>query len=178
MQLVLLALSPNALAKQISTKQKCEITECRKKTKIKLKAGNGSQLKSVIPKTPIYFNRWLNIVPGEKVHLQVDIDRNHVIKKIRYVKKPRYRNRTVTFELKQIPGVNTGEAMLLTVSNPFKKALKYRLYEYSVNSEDYAPRETCAVASKSLGYERWSHFVIQLLITDLRFVNQPTNSDC
>jgi len=117
---------------------------------------------------------WLSILPGETIHLELDADGNSLTPR-RTVTDPRTPERTVTFRFSQDKKLG----MVLTVDNPFSKAVKYDLFMLLLDDLEQKPRPTssCPVLPHLQVYEQWPDVIFTLIAANFRFVEGAGGSE-
>jgi hypothetical protein len=84
-------------------------------------------------------------------------------------------DRTMTFDFQQSPELGDGTHMMLVVSNPFDRHIRYRLGMMTPNSEKIYATSNCPVGPKIKVIEHWPHPIFQLVFTDMKLVDKETD---
>jgi hypothetical protein len=78
---------------------------------------------------------------------------------------------TVKLSFEQDDKIGDGTHMMLQVSNPFPRTLKYRARMMTLDGR-VSPTSSCPIRARTQNYEHWPHPIFQLIISDLHFVEE------
>jgi len=152
--------------------------ECRRNARVVLRRKDGTTydqtfdwFQPILQGDPV----WLNILPGETIHLEMEPEGN-ALRPRRIVTELRAPERTVTFQFSQ----DAKLGMLLTVNNPFSRPLKYDLFMLLLEDREEKPRSTssCPVVPHLQVYESWPDVIFTLTVTNFRFVEEAAAHTC
>jgi hypothetical protein len=154
----------------------CAEMRCRPATQVKL-AG----VEKVVPidRTPFFRNGMGNVLPGEKLYLEAD-EKAGRLENIRFVPAVADPKRTMVFSFEQSKDKKLAGHMLLTVKNPFSKALKFSAGIRRLSDGNVVKTSSCPVGPGQQNFEDWPDPIPQLFVKDLRFLeaDAPDATSC
>lgn len=141
----------------------------REEFKLTLAVDNENFYSSLVKKSPYFIEeKILQIYPSEKLNVEVEIQFNkiHTMKVVRQNINP---ERTITIEFRQETKGNLHDGMILVVSNPFNKNLKYNAEMFLVGGEKWLPTSILSIPPGIPSYEMWRDNIVTLVLSDWRF---------
>lgn len=158
----------------------CRSVPCRPAKKIKLRVEEGQVLKTKAPRTPYVHEGAVQIIPGETLYIEAEIDGDRLIN-LRRVKRPQRPKVTLELRLQQPGKARADLGMMLTIGNPFKRALRYKASFLPAGADDPAsatpkPTSTCPIAPRMKSHESWPHPILRLYLSD--FILVDTEGPC
>lgn len=153
-------------------KQMCPANDCRKDITVRLKKEDGSLYErkfDVFP--PVIQGQFFTLLPGENINLEVQFENNRAVS-LRSVAKVTNSKKTLNAHFEQT-GDGANAQMLLTISNPFPKTLKYHLKMMTLD-EKLLPSSSCPIGPGMTNYESWSHPIFQLVIGGIQLVSEKS----
>jgi hypothetical protein len=154
----------------------CKQMLCREPREVRLKLQDGRAF-SMTPKlaTPIVSGETVTILAGETVYVEAQI-RESALTELRAVKSPSHPERTLSFNLRQEPSLADGTHMILTVTSPFKGALKYKLGMMLPDGGRLRPTSACPIGQGLSAFEHWPYPIFQVMATDFRLVDPESEA--
>lgn len=164
------------LADPEKLKELCQQILCRdpRPVRLTLEDGNAFETQLKLP-LPIVQNEWISILPGESLFVEGDVEGDRLIN-LRAVRENKVPEKTVQLRFWQ--EMTSGKpAMFLLLKQPFAKWLKYHAVMMLPNSEQMYKTSSCPISNVP-AYEMWPHPIFQLILFDLRFVEQGKDTKC
>lgn len=147
--------------------QACRDAACRGRTTIKLKLASGELLQRQFDWfNPVVQGTSISILPGEELFIEAE-ERDGFLVDLKQVERNENPAKTLVLKFWQDPGQVD---MVLAVSNPFGKHLKYRLNLMGADSDTLSPASSCPVLPGGSAYEYWPRPIIQLLLSEPRLI--------
>lgn len=149
----------------------CKTATCRKNThfKVKLKDSSYYEYKGAID-PPIIQENIVTLYPGEEVYIEADVSGNS-LKNMVVVPGIRSPQKTIVIKFWQEPSLRDGTEMMLKVSNPFSKSLRYELGMMSFDSSKLTYTSSCPVMPGLSVFEHWPFPIFQLAMADMRLID-------
>lgn len=107
----------------------------------------------------------LQIYPGEKLFIEVEITENKIIS-MKVVKENLNPEKTIEVELSQNVKDQKSELMMLKIVNPFNKDLEYKAMMYVVGKNHWINTNVLPIKSKLTGFEMWPDVIITLVLSE------------
>ncbi|MEE8294617.1 MAG: hypothetical protein V3R64_02795 [Sphingomonadales bacterium] len=149
----------------------CKTAECRTDLNFVLRLEDGMGLEYAPALAPPAVNDgFLIIYPGEELFIEAEKSETGPIN-LKLVKENTNPERTFIFKFFQSEGTD----MMLSVTNPFDKMLKYQALMVLPEDGNLYETSSCAVMAGLMGFEMWPQPIFQLIIADMKFV-EPTDS--
>jgi len=159
--------------KMITMAQFCELNLCRENVTIKLRTERGLYEEQLPLYWPAVYGDIISIFPGETVYAEAMVENNKIVY-LRQVNQNKNPERTLVFEFKQTEDLSKLDVML-SVENPFEKALKYDLKMKDFNGELHHT-SSCPVYKRV--FEHWPHPIVELGISKLRLLEKGSVVGC
>ncbi len=106
----------------------------------------------------------LQIYPGEKIFLEMEVDSGKV-KSVKTVKQNQNPDKTMEISFKQnIEGKENKGMMLNIEKNPFKEKLKYKVAMYLAQYKKWAPTNVMPVMPGTGSYETWPDAIVTIAL--------------
>ncbi|RYG35993.1 MAG: hypothetical protein EON93_05745 [Burkholderiales bacterium] len=139
----------------------CEETPCQRDLRVILRGKEGGTFDrtfKVFP--PTAMGSGFIVVAGQTVHVEAEVvgDKLANYKAVTAVVHP---ERTITAEFKQ----QADGGMLLTVDNPFPKALKFRMGIMPLDKESLYATSSCPIEAGLKNFESWPYPIFQVVLT-------------
>jgi hypothetical protein len=144
----------------------CKYTVCQHNLRVTLKKKDGSiydQTFSVFPGAAQSFG--IAIVAGQALHVEVDID-GDTLTNFRVVDPVSHPERTLSVKLEQ----SDDGSMLLTVTNPFKRLLKFNMGIMPLDKPDLFKTSSCPVVAGGSSFESWPEPIFQVVLAKAHFI--------
>jgi len=144
----------------------CKHTLCQHDLRVTLKTRDGGTYDrtfDVFPGTVQPFG--LAIVAGQTVNLEADVT-GDTVSNFRVVDTVTHPAKTLTAHLEQSP---KGD-MLLSLSNPFDRPLKFDMAIMPLDNAQLLPTSSCPVKAGLKSFEMWPDPLFQVVLTKPRFV--------
>lgn len=113
------------------------------------------------------------VYAGQTIHVEAEIDHGKLVH-LHAVDTVKHPKRTLTFHLWQDPT----NGMMLTVSNPFDKMLKFHMGMMPLAHPVVLKTSSCPVIAHGFGMENWPDPLFQVIITDGHFVEAGHHPGC
>ena len=139
----------------------CKSNDCRKDVHFKLNFDDGP-VDQIIPYYfPVIQNqKVISVLAGEKLYIEADLIDNQLVN-LKQVKSNSDPDRTIEISFNQI---EDSQRMMLKVSNPFNKTLKFDIYMQALGDSESHYTSSCpAFANKSI-IELWPYPIPELHI--------------
>lgn len=115
----------------------------------------------------------VSIVAGQTIFIEAEVEGN-VLTKLTSVDKVRAPAKTFTAKLEQIEG----KAMMLVVTNPFSKTLKFNMGMMPLDSERLLKTSSCPISPGTSSYETWPYPIFQVVLANARLLEPGANPGC
>jgi hypothetical protein len=151
---------------------------CRKDVRIHLRrAKNKPDFDETLAQIPPTVSDWaVSLYPGDNTYVEAAVfgDELKLIKAVPAVEHP---ERTLVFELKQMPG---SADMMLHIHNPFDRLLKLDMRAAFLDDREGELRKTssCPVLSGRDAYETWPQPIYSLMVAKPRFLPSGAPMTC
>jgi hypothetical protein len=164
---------PSAEPASISLETYCSANSCRRHVRFHLRT-DGDPIEETVPLYwPAVQNNKISLLPGEKLYVEATVEGQALtsLKQVESIDDPK---KTLIFEFTQ---GDKDLGMMLAVKNPFQRLLKVH-----INMIDFShkPHQTssCPVVPGGSGFESWPHPIPELVISDLRFLEDGSEIAC
>jgi hypothetical protein len=173
--LVLVTAAPSAVMGS-DAESVCAQVLCRPASTVKLRLDGDRVVEAPMPKGPYFHNGVVSILPGETLYLEAD-DAGGQLSNTRAVAAPKNKANTIVVKLEQLHDPKLDRHMLLTVTNPFSKPLRYQAAIQRAGTISVAMTSACAVQPASQNYEHWPEPLVQVMMKHLHFPGPSTHDD-
>jgi hypothetical protein len=153
----------------------CAQVTCRPATTVQIRLDGDRILELTFPKAPYYYKGILGILPGETLYLEADSVGGQV-KNLHPVTSVKNKANTIIVKLEQLHDPKLDRHMLLTVTNPFSKTLRYQAAILGAQQDHPEATSACPVGPGQQNFEHWPEPLVRVLIKDLRLV-EPGSSE-
>jgi len=153
----------------------CKTADCRTDLMFTLRLQSGMILgysPSLAP--PVIYDGSIIIYPGDELFIEAEMGETGPIN-LKLVEEKLNPEKTFTFKFEQINDYGDGTYMMMGVTNPFDKMLKYQAFMVLPGDGNAHETSSCPVMPGIIGFESWPQPIFQLFLTDLKFV-EPTDS--
>ncbi|MET0637936.1 MAG: hypothetical protein ABWZ25_18030 [Chitinophagaceae bacterium] len=116
----------------------------------------------------IFPNRSLQMYPGEKIFLEVEL-KNNEIADMKPVKENENPSRTLILEFIQHTENNVHKRMSLVVTNPFPSTLTYKAKIFPLSVKNWVSTSIYPVSPGLLGIELWPDLITSIALGDWKF---------
>ena len=181
---VLLVLAAQASSQSPAIKSElealCKTVLCRAPRPIKLKTGEGKffELPSA-PASPIVTGEMITVLAGETVFVEGTLKEGRLVDLVAVtsIKRP---ERTLVLSLHQEASVGDGLGMILKVTSPFPKTLKYRLGMMGLSDDGLRKTSVCPLFQGKPVYEHWPYPLFQVAARDFTQIepSSPAAGKC
>lgn len=176
---ILMMLASNTYASEkVSLEEFCKSNPCRNNLNINLKQKDGSiyaRTLKLLP--PAIQSSFISIYAGETIYIEAKEGKEAPIDLVQ-VKKNQNPERTIVFKLEQQKEVSDGKSMLLTVKNPFSKAIRYNMGIMPLDQEKLLKTSSCPVKAKLSMFEIWPFPIFQVVVANMHFQKEEDDSSC
>lgn len=164
----------NATDGDITLEEFCKTNPCRKNRHVKLNTPNG-QIDQVLPLYwPVAFYDRISILPGDELLIEADVLDGNRIGNFKLVTENKNPNKTIRIAFTQM---DSNHGMMLSVKNPFSSTIKYHLNMVDFSSQPHQT-SSCPVRARRSVYESWPHPIPELILSDMRFIDDSEEGRC
>lgn len=151
----------------------CKVADCRENRHAKMRTPNGIFEKTIQLYWPIAHKNRISLIPGDIVFIEAD-ETDTGLGNFKLVKEVVNPKKTIEFSFTQI---DNKIDMVLVVKNPFPNDIKYHLkvMDFKGNIEKVS---SCPVKANSSISEKWPHVVLDLILTDMHFLEPNEVVSC
>ena len=162
-----------------SLDQVCALTVCRPPTRVRLDMGPNRYYVVDQPKAPYVYQGVVNVLANETVVSLVHLDGDR-IDGLSYVAEPGKIAPVIVSHLESYVDEKGERSMLLTVTNPFDRPIRYTARIQRAGKNTFEDEHTCPVPPHRAGAETWPFYLVQVLLRDFRFVgkDEPVDKGC
>lgn len=165
---LVLPLSPSTAQERANPEELrklCETILCREPGVVRLTLDSGKPFETNFDlPVPITQHGWISIFPGETIYVEAQAHGDRLTN-FRAVKANDHPEKTLTFEFSQ--KVGPPNMMMLVVTNPFKKSLKYHASMMLPTSDKLHKISSCPVLGDGrMAFESWPNAIFQLVLFD------------
>jgi hypothetical protein len=155
---------------------KTVLTNCRHDLTVHFRQLDGTEYRKTFELTypPVQNKTSVTIFPGETLHLAATVDGDRISELVP-VSVVDDASRTIELTLGQMPDKPD---MMLTVTNPFNRLLKYRAAIQVPPQSDLIKTSTCTVLAGKQGIETWPYPVFQVLLSEFQFLPATDQMVC
>lgn len=151
----------------------CKVADCRENKYVKMRIPDGIFEKTIELYWPIAYKNRISLIPGDKVFIEAE-ENDTGLGNFKLVEEVVNPDKTIEFSFTQI---DNKIDMMLVVKNPFPKDIKYHL-----NTMDFMGKiekaDSCPVKANSLARQQWEHVVLELILTDMHFLQTNEMNSC
>lgn len=146
----------------------CEEHACRGRTEIDLLEEDGRTFHLELERAqPVVQGGMVSIYAGETIRLRAR-EQDGVVVDLAVAAESE--TPTIELRLEQLRSGENPSSMMLTVKHGFARTLKYRLGMMLLSDERVRGTSSCPVPVAVPSFELWPHPIFQLVLTDLRLV--------
>lgn len=139
----------------------CGVHACRGATSIKLKLASGDVLtRNFSWFNPVVQDGSITILPGEELFIEAEPVGSQLVN-LRQVHKNTRPEKTLVLKFWQ---AGDGIDMMLSVNNPFSRALKYQLARIDTEHDALQKTSSCPVKPHQTAFEHWNEPQVQLVL--------------
>jgi len=171
--------APTPPAAPKSLDEVCRITACRPPTKVRLEVGENRYYTVDQPQAPYVFEGIVNVLADETVVALVKAGGDRIVD-LSYVEEPGKVAPVIVTHLESYVDEKGSRGMLLTVTNPFERPIRYTARIQRAGKAVFEDAATCPVPPHRAGAETWPVPLVQVLLKDFRFVakDETIAKDC
>jgi hypothetical protein len=152
----------------------CAQVTCRPATTVKIRLDGDRVLELAFPRAPFYYNGILNVLPGETLYLEAETVGGQ-IKSLHAVTSVKNKANTIIVKFEQLHDPKLDRHMLLTVTNPFSKTLRYQAGILRAQQDRPEGTSVCPVGPGQQSFEHWPEPLARVLIRDVGLVEPGSN---
>ncbi len=152
----------------------CKTVLCRTPHPIRLKTGEGKffELPSA-PASPIVTGEMITVLAGETAFVEGTLKAGRLVDLVA-VSKIEHPERTLVLSLHQEASIGDGLGMILKITSPFPKVLKYRLGVMGLSDDGLRKTSVCPLFQGKPVYEQWPYPLFQVAARDFTQI-EPTS---
>ena len=154
--------------------QMCKVTACQRNLHVTLKQKDGvifDRSYDVFP--AIVQDTGILVVAGQTVYVEAEVDGDKLVN-LHAVETMTHPERTITAHLEQ----SADGGMMLSLKNPFKAALKFRMGMMPLASDDLYSTSSCPVVAEGGSFEMWPFPIFQVLLGEGHLLSKSDNMSC
>lgn len=156
--------------------QACALTKCQRDVHVVLRQRDGKPFDKTFPLLPAAVQEMgIVIVAGQTLYIEAEVLGNRLVKMLA-VDQIRTPERTITAKLEQEKGKDG--LMILTLTNPFGRALKFNMDMMRLDAEGLVRTSSCPVAAGKVLYESWLEPIFQLRLSNPRLLDADNKMEC
>lgn len=164
----------NATDGDITLEEYCKTAPCRINKHVKLNTPNGL-IDQVLPMYwPAAFYDRISILPGDELLIEAEVLDGNRIGNFRLVSENKNPSKTIRIAFTQM---DSNHGMMLSVKNPFSSTIKYHLKMMDFSSQPHQT-SSCPVRARGSVYESWPHPIPELILSDMRFIDDSEEGLC
>ncbi len=153
----------------------CKSAKCRESVQVVLKKKDGSIFSYSNPLfSPILQPGFITILAGETLYIEAEAGEKGPMN-LKVVDKIEDPDKTITFNFVQNSSIGDEVGMMLKVTNPFNRSIRYRLVMMVPDSDRVFNTSSCPVRAGISVIEMWPHPIFQLIFTDIRFIDEGSD---
>jgi hypothetical protein len=143
----------------------CKEADCRENKYVKMRIPDGIFEKTIELYWPIAYKNRISLIPGDVVFIEAE-ETDTGLGNFKLVEEVVNPEKTIEFSFTQI---DNKIDMMLVVKNPFLKSIKYHLktMDYMGNIDKV---RSCPVKANSSVSEQWDYVVLDLILTEMHFL--------
>jgi hypothetical protein len=171
--------APTSPAVPKSLDEVCRITTCRPPTKVRVEVGENRYYTVDQPQAPYVFDGIVNVLADETVVALAKVDGDRIAD-LSYVQEPGKVSPVIVAHLESFVDEKGSRDMLLTVTNPFERPIRYTARIQRAGKAVFEDAATCPIPPHRAGAETWPVPLIQVLLKDFHFVakDEAIDKDC
>ena len=151
----------------------CKEADCRENKYVKMRIPNGIFEKTIELYWPIAYKNRISLIPSDKVFIEAE-ETDTGLGNFKLVEEVVNPEKTIEFSFTQI---DNKIGMVLVVKNPFPKNIKYHLKTMDLKG-NIDKVSSCPVKANSSGSQQWDHVVLDLILTDMHFLEPKDVKSC
>ncbi|NQZ82056.1 MAG: hypothetical protein HRT52_13660 [Colwellia sp.] len=151
----------------------CKVADCRENKYVKMRIPNGIFEKTIELFWPVAYKNRISLIPGDIVFIEAE-ETDTGLGNFKLVEEVVNPEKTIEFSFTQI---DNKIDMVLVVKNPFLKSIKYHLktMDFTGNIDKVS---SCPVKASSSVSEQWDYVVLELILTDMHFLEPNEVMSC
>lgn len=169
------AQTPSSQQQQDSLEQLlCAVAKCQRNIRIVIKQKDGATYDKTFAVIPAAVQRFgVVILTGQTIYIEADIDGDKLTnyRAVDQIVNPKI---TITAKLEQMKD----GGMMLSLHNPFDKALKFNMGIMPLDAEELYKTSSCPVAAGGNSYEMWPYPIFQLVLANGRLLEPSETIAC
>jgi len=122
------------------------------------------------PSRPCVIDDTVNLAPGEKIFIEAEIRDNRLVN-LKQVESVEHPDRTIELEFTQNQERDM-PFMMLSISNPFPKGLKYQSSIQYPMKEGFYKTSNVGVRARLKSFESWPQPLTRILLKNFELVNK------
>lgn len=152
----------------------CTKTKCQRNLRVTLRQKDGKSYDQTFKVFPgIVQGIGLTIVAGQTIYVEAEVSGRRLINftAVDTIKKP---EKTITAKLEQMDH----GGMMLQVTNPFQKSLKFNMGVMPLNSNALHKTSSCPIIPGGSAYEMWPYPIFQLVLSNAHLLEPQDEIAC
>jgi hypothetical protein len=152
----------------------CAKTQCQHDLRITLRQKDGATYDRTFPVYPGVVQAFgLTVVAGQTIHVEAEMSGDKLVG-YRAVEVVEHAERTLTATLEQ----DDEGGMMLTLANPFPKALKFNMGMMPLDVDTLHRTSSCPVIAGGKSFETWPFPIFQVVLANARLLELGDSMAC
>lgn len=165
---------PSPPAQADIEREMCQHTICQRALRVVLKQKDGKTYDRTFAIFPgIVQDMGITVVGGQTVNVEAEVEGDRLVR-LQAVDVVAHPTKTITAKLEQ----DASGGMLLTLSNPFARPLKFDIGMMPLDADSLYRTSSCPVIPGGHSFEMWPYPIFQLLLADARLLEKDAPMAC
>jgi len=157
-----------------ATNNACGKGNCQHNVHVTLKQANGAAFDRVFPEAPAVVQPFgFGVFVGQTVYIEADVADGKLVNLVS-VDKMSNPEKTVTAKFEQVEG----KGMMLTVTNPFQKMLKFDMAVLPLGQRTLTRTSSCPVGAGIMSVELWQEPILHVALIGGHFLPDSDKVTC
>ena len=154
----------------------CAEVACRPEQTVTLDVDAEHYIELPVGGTPYAYERFISLFPGDEFSVRARIVDGE-IQSLSFQTDGSVADNSIGVSFSQGKEIGDGLGMLLIVTNPFDRYLRYAAYIQTLDGEEYGYTSSCPVGPGISTVEQWPYPIIHLVMADVRLLPAPEDGD-
>ena len=160
---------PSAAEQEAAIAELCTKLPCRKLTRVRIHIDDKHIYEVDFPPFPwVVEESLVSIIPGETLHIEVDVGKDGRLERLRAVPEVTVPDRTVTLVFTATAG---STEKMLEVKNPFDRPLRFELGMQLAGRDGFYKTSSVPAVPRGSAVELWHDPIVQLIVTGFRLLD-------
>ncbi|NVJ51345.1 MAG: hypothetical protein HWE13_01945 [Gammaproteobacteria bacterium] len=151
----------------------CQEHDCQYNVRVVLKTAQDELYDQTFSAMAVVQDNGAMVVAGQTLYFEADVDGDRLtnFKRVESVTAP---EKTIIAKLRQMKD----GAMMLTLTNPFGRALRINMGIMPLNKETLYATSSCPVIAGGRSFELWPYPIFQVWLGDMTLLNNDADMSC